>query len=85
MRHLVLAALNNARLTFADLKFINLPLLGVPASLAFGYVVCFRTRIALADNMPQLRRSLHDLRGRCIRLISFSSFAGVRATCSLLE
>ncbi|KAL5437794.1 hypothetical protein PMIN06_010438 [Paraphaeosphaeria minitans] len=44
MRQLVYAASQNARLTCADLKFINLPLLGVPASLAFGfgavYMIC---------------------------------------------
>lgn len=53
-----------------DRSLVNLPVLGVPASLAFGYVA-YRAPCRRRANNEQLWRSLHDLRSRCLRLISF--------------
>ena len=60
-------------LTSTDRNFANLPVLGVPASLAFGCVAHFVMKQELPTDVQQLRCSLHDLRSRRLRLISFSS------------
>jgi hypothetical protein len=66
-----------------DRSLVNLPVLGVPASLAFGYVVfgTEATRPWATDN-KQLRLRLHDLRSGSLRLVSFSSRPAFGAHCS---
>jgi len=67
------APLANPTHAHTDRSFINLPVLGVPASLAFGYVASETQLQHAPTDCKQLRRRLHDLRSRRIRLVSYFS------------
>ena len=62
---------NPARLTLPDRSVVNIPLVGIPASLSVAYVTFSFTRYrqAYPNLLLQIRCHLHDLRGRCLCLI----------------
>jgi len=52
----------------ADNTLKNVPLYGIPASLAFGYVLLDSLVERQLTDFTQLRRCLHDLRSRRLRM-----------------
>lgn len=67
-----------------DPSLKNLPLIGLPASLAAGYCLLRLYDIRPLSNTVQFRSCLHDLRCRRLRLSSCSLFYHL-LLCSLLE
>ena len=51
---------------YIDRSLVNIPLIGIPASLAVAYVNIWNFVCREIAHIWQIRSSLHDLRGRCL-------------------